>query len=63
METLLVLALPTVLAAGRIHLHLRATDRKLRQLRVERGNGARRLGRTGAKVVPLRTARWSHQAA
>ena len=32
METLLVLALPTVLAAGRIHLHLRATDRKLQRL-------------------------------
>ena len=63
METLLVLALPTMLAAGRIHLHLRATDSKLQRLRAERGNGARRLGRAGTKAAPLHTVRWSQRAA
>jgi len=63
MQTLLVLALPAVLAAGRIHLHVRATDRKLQQLRAARGTNARRLVTARSNVVPLRAARGSGLAA
>jgi hypothetical protein len=63
MEPLLVLALPAVLAAGRIHLHLRATDRKLQHLRATRGAETRHRGRAASNVVPLPAVRLSRQAA
>lgn len=50
MEALFVLALPVALAAGRLHLHLRALDRQVRHWDPVRALPARR---TPAASVPL----------
>jgi hypothetical protein len=63
MQALLVLALPAMLAAGRLHLHLRATDRQLQQLRAARATVARRRGRPASNVVSLPVVRPVRQAA
>ena len=62
MHALLVLSLPAMLAAGRLHLHLRATDRQLQQLHaaratdVRRATDARRTVRTSSSNVVQRPA-------
>lgn len=63
MQTLFVLALPAVLAAGRLHLHFQAMDRRREQLRASRAPDARRVRRAESNVVPLRAARLMRRAA